>query len=363
MVKIDRKSAGVLTDGTDVSVYTLDNGNIRVSVMDYGCLITSILLPDAASYGGFVDVNLGFSTLDSWVHRNNPGFGALVGRYANRIKGGTFELDGTTYTLDKNNLGNCLHSGTKPYRARPWASGPYRDKDWGGVHFFGVSPAGDQGFPGTLTVDVYYLLNSDNELLLRYIATTDAPTPINMTNHAYFNLGGHNSGTIADHVCEIRDNPKRLEVADADLVPTGKILDVKGTVFDFSTPTAFGKSIGSKELAATNGGFDACYVWTENTKMITADDTEYGIIDRVTVTHPESGRSLVCSTNQPCIQVYTSNNLKPTVGKDGFTYDQYGAFCLETAQYTNAPNIPSFPSATLLPDETYDAVTIYKFGF
>jgi aldose 1-epimerase len=329
--------------------------------MDYGCIITSILLPDAKTWGGFVDVNLGFGSLDSWVHRNQPNFGALVGRYANRIKGGTFTLDGHTYQLDKNNLGNCLHGGTQPYGRRPWRGDECLIDEWHGVSFHGRSPAGDQGFPGNLDLSVSYLLNDDNELRLLYVAKTDAPTPLNLTNHAYLNRAGHKSGSVAGHVCQIHGDAQRLEVDPADLVPTGKILGVKGTAFDLSVPTPFADRFGHPDLAGTNGGYDVCYVWQDGSKI--NDWENLDLIERATVTDSASGRSVTCLSTQPCCQLYTSNNSKPPVGKDGFTYDQYGAFCLETAQYTNAPNISAFPSGILRPGDTYAADTVYRFGF
>jgi aldose 1-epimerase len=349
-----KKSFGVLADGTEINLYTVDNGDMAFSAMDYGCIITGIIAPGADKKD---DVTLGFSSLDSWERRNSPFFGSFVGRYANRIRLAAFKLNGKDYRLDANDGQNCLHGGFSGYQSRPWHSEIYSEGDWRGVKFFGRSPSGDQGFPGNVDIEVFYLLNTKNELLMRYTACTDEDTPISLTNHTYFNLAGHKSGNIGNHVFQTHGDAKLLDV-DSALLPTGKILEVDATVFDFSKPKSIGACFGHNELKKTGGGIDHCFCWP---KINDAFDAEKLPL-RVTVTEPKAGRKMIVKSNQPCCQLYTGNMLDPTIGKDGFTYNKHGAFCLETAQYNDAPNMAQFPQAILRPGELYDSATIYAFS-
>jgi aldose 1-epimerase len=350
MIRIQNQKFGVLGDGSKINLYTLSNGEMTVSMTDLGCILTSLLLPSKS--GAVDDLLLGFSTLEGWIDRNGPHFGSLIGRYANRIRNAAFTLEGKTCNLDKNFLGrHTLHGGVLGYDRLPWKSEIVSTKAGAGVRFTRLSPAGEQGFPGNLYLEALYLLNDDNSLILRYQATTDAPTPVNLTNHAYFNLKGHRGGSVAGHTARI-DSGKRLEI-DESLIPTGKILPVKDTVFDFSKEKPLGQDFGAPELALSNGGYDTCYCF---------ESSKDNLPVRAQVTEAETGRILTVATDQPCMQLYTGNNLKPIAGKIGAVYEQYGAFCLETQQYTNSPNIPKFPQAILRPGETYESMTVYNFG-
>jgi aldose 1-epimerase len=222
------------------------------------------------------------------------------------------------------------------------------DGEWQGVCFSGISPSGDQGFPGNVNVEVFYMLNDNNEILMRYLAHTDEDTPISLTNHTYFNLAGHKAGSIAGHIFQIHDNVGMLEI-DGDFLPTGRVVSTADTVFDFSKPRVF---TGEMD-------FDHCFCWSGAVEKF---DGEKLLPLRVTVTEPESGRKMTVRSNQRCCQFYTGNMLVPTDGKDGFVYDKHGAFCLETAAYSDAPNVVSFPSAILHPGEVYDSATIYAFS-
>jgi aldose 1-epimerase len=349
MVQVKKQEIGSLTDGSLVNAYVINNSEISISALDYGCILASLFVP--SKNGKIDDILLGFSTLTGFVERNGPHFGSLIGRYANRLRGASFTLDGKTYQLQKNFAEkHTLHGGFTGYDKMMWKSEIAETVDGKGVRFTRLSPDGEQGFPGNLELEVLYLLNDNNELTLRYTGKTDAPTPINLTNHAYFNLKGYDGGNIEHHIARI-DSSKRLEIGEL-AIPTGKILPVAGTAFDFTKEKPLGKDFGSPDLAQTNGGYDVCYLY----------DTSSGKPEfRAAVSEPETGRALTASSNQPCMQLYTATNLKPTLGKNGFTYEPLGAFCLETQQYTNAPNTPEFPQAILRPGEIYEAITVYGF--
>jgi aldose 1-epimerase len=349
MVQVKKRELGALTDGTAVNVYTISNAEISVSALDYGCILSSLLMPSKS--GKIDDILLGFSTLTGFAERNGPHFGSLIGRYANRIRNASFTLEGKTYQLEKNFNGkHTLHGGSVGYDKKVWKSEIAETGEGTGVRFTRLSPDGEQGFPGNLELEVLYLLNDNNELTLRYSGRTDAPTPLNLTNHAYFNLKGYDGGNVEHHTARIASS-KRLEIGEF-AIPTGKILPAAGTAFDFTAEKPIGTDFGTPDLAQTNGGYDACYLFDAS-----SGKTEF----RAAVTEPETGRVLTASSNQPCMQFYTATNLKPTLGKNGFTYEPLGAFCLETQQYTNAPNTPEFPQAILRPGETYEAVTVYGF--
>jgi aldose 1-epimerase len=351
MIQVSKKLFGVLSDGSEINLYTLSNGDITVSASDYGCLLTSIMVPK--KNGGYEDLLLGFSSLDSFIHRNGPHFGALVGRYANRIQNARFTLNGKTYQLDKNNGEASLHGGFKGYNQRVWKSEPVETREGKGVRFTGVSLDKDQGYPGNLELEILYVLNQNNELILRYTGKPDADTPVNLTNHAYFNLKGEAGGTVAGHIAQINSN-KYLEV-NKSLIPTGRVLPTAGTVFDFSTPMALGRHFGAPELALMNDGYDVAYCFD-------LPSTKEGLRLLATITEPETGRVLTCSSNQPSMQLYTGCMLSLKQGKNGFDYQKFGAFCLETQQYVNAPNVPQFPSPVIKAGQTYESVTRYGFA-
>jgi aldose 1-epimerase len=353
-MKTTKLPYGVLSDGTEVSLYTFKNSYMSFSATDYGCLLTSILLP--AKTGSFDDILLGYSSLDSFVHRNSTYFGSLVGRYANRIQNAQFALGGKTYHLDNNDNGHSLHGGFSGYQQKIWKSEIVEAKEGSGVRFTRISPDGEQGYPGNLALEVCYLLNEKNELTLKYTAKTDADTPVNLTNHAYFNLKGHNSGTVARHIAQI-NSAHYIEV-DKTLIPTGRTPSVTGTVFDFNTAKPLGKDFGSPELALQGGGYDVGYCFAGPEKLATAAGN---LPLLATITEPDTGRVMTCSSDQPVMQLYTACMLSAKQGKNGADYGKYSAFCLETGQYTSAPTIPSFPQATVKAGETYSAVTVYAF--
>ncbi len=355
MVSAAKREFGVLSCGTAVSLYTVRNAEMSFSATDYGCQLTSILLPNGR--GGHDDVLLGFSSLDSIVHRNQQRFGSLIGRYANRVANAAFALDGRTYQLDRNWNGHTLHGGFSGYDQVLWKAEETDGKEGKGVRFTRTSPDGEQGYPGNLRLEVSYLLNERNEVTLRYAAATDKATPVNLTNHAYFNLKGHGGGSVASHIAQV-NSAKYLEVG-AHLIPTGRILPVAGTAFDLTSPKPFGSGFGSPELEAMLGGYDVCYCFGEKAGKA-ADSGSLPVL--ALITEPDTKRTLTCRSNQPCMQLYTSNSVSGIPGKCSFVYEKFGGFCLETQQYTNAPNVGAFPSAVLKPGETYDAVTVYAFS-
>jgi aldose 1-epimerase len=353
MILITEQNFGVLSSGEAVKLWSVDNGYLSFSACDYGCLLTSILLP--AKNGGFDDILLGFSTLDGYVHRNTPYFGALVGRCANRISGAAFTLNGVRHTLDANYGPHSLHGGFRGYHQMMWRSRRVGTPDGAGVCFTRRSPAGEQGCPGSLELEVYYLLNERNELIIRATALCDADTPVNLTNHSYFNLKGAGKGTVGGHTARI-PAARYLEV-DADLIPTGKVLSAAGTVFDFSKAKEIGRDFGSAALGLMKGGYDVCYCFDD-----AAADTIAALPLRAEISEPQTGRTLICRSNQPCLQLYTGCSLDIQGGKDGASYPQYSGFCLETQGYTNAPNISAFPSSILKAGERYESLTVYSFS-
>ncbi len=343
-MRIKKKSFGTLSNGKRASLYTISNGTMSFSVTDYGCIITSIELP--SKDGSVEDVALGYSTLEGYT-RNNCFFGCIVGRFANRIAGAKFELSGKTWQLDANENGNCLHSGKKGYHKMLWKAEPYRNARETGIAFRRRSPAGEQGFPGTLELKVTYGLTADNDIAIRYYAKTDAPTPVSLTNHTYFNLAGHDAGSVFDHQVQLFCD--RYVPVDSRAIPTGEILAVEGTPFDFRTPKPIGK-----DYAASNGGYD--HNWAVNR----GGESPYPVAG---VYDPKSGRSLTVYSTQPGVQFYTGNFLNNLQGKDGAVYANNGGFCLETQHFPDAPNRPQFPDSILKPGERYREETIWHFDF
>ncbi len=338
-MKVKKQKFGTLSNGEKVSLYTISNGQMSFSVTNFGCCITAINVP---SKTGKVDnVTLGFSDLAGYI-RNIPHFGAIIGRYANRIAKASFTLNGKKCSLDKNNGKNCLHSGFIGYDKVLWEASTIKVKKGRGVRFTRTSPNGEQGFPGNLELEVTYILTDNNEILLRYRGVCDKDTPINMTNHAYFNLKG--TGDILDHQLTI--NADAITEINDELVPTGKIMPVKGTAFDFTQPHTIGERI--KE----SGGYDHNYCINKAKGKLKVC---------ATVFEPTSGRTMVVATNQPGVQFYSGNFLEGREGRLGLTHKVHEGFCLETQAYPNALNIDSFPNSILKVGETYDAVTMYGF--
>ena len=348
--EISRVPFGVAPDGKPVEAFTLVNASgMEVRAMTYGAIILSIRVPDAKGVTG--DVVLGYDSLAGYV-RSSPYFGAVVGRYGNRIAKGRFTLSGKSYTLAVNNGPNALHGGLRGFDKAVWAAEPVRTDSGVGVVFTLVSPDGDEGYPGTLTARVTYTLpNARNELVIDYEGTADQATPLNITNHSYFNLAG--AGDILGHVLTL--NADSLTPVDTTLIPTGAISPVAGTPFDFRTPTAIGARIDAKDAQIKNGGgYDHNFVLNRGAP---------GLVHAARVTEPTTGRTLDVSTTEPGVQFYSGNFLDGTLtGKGGRVYQHRNGFCLETQHYPDSPNHANFPSTILQPGSTYRSRTVFAFG-
>ncbi|HET6180090.1 MAG TPA: aldose epimerase family protein [Candidatus Sulfotelmatobacter sp.] len=337
--------------GRPVTLYTLTNAHgVEVRAMNYGGIILSIRVPDRK--GQIADIVLGHEKLEGYIP-NPPYLGAIVGRYANRIANGTFTLDGKTYTLPKNDGPNTLHGGIdKTFNKVVW-DGAVQGKT--GVAFRYVSKDGEEGFPGNLKVEVTYTLTDANELVIDYSATTDKATPINFSQHSYFNLAGEGTSDILSH--EIMINADRFTPVDKNLIPTGELRPVKGTPFDFTTSTKIGSRIeDSYDQLVLGHGYD--HNWVLNRKS-----GDNGLVLAARVYEPTSGRVLEVSTTQPGIQFYTGNFLDGTVtGKEGHVYKRRYGLCLETQHFPDSPNHPDFPTTILNPGETFRSKTVFKFS-
>ncbi len=341
------KSAyGKMPDGTVIEQYTLTNSKGLVAkIITYGALMTELHVPDRQ--GRLGDIVLGFDNLDGYL-KGHPYFGATIGRVGNRIAKGKFTLDGQTYTLATNNWPNALHGGLKGFDKVVWQAEIVPAKNGSAVRFTYVSRDGEEGYPGTLTATVTYTLTDDNELRLDYTAKTDKATPVNLTNHSYWNLGG--GGDILNHLLTLHAD--HYTPVDDTLIPTGEIAPVKGTVMDFTSPMA----IGSRLLALNNSprGYDHNYVLNDGrSKMHRA----------ATVCEPTTGRMLEIWTDQPGVQFYSGNFLDSTLtGKRGQVYHQYYGLCLETQHFPDSVNHPNFPSTILKPGKTLKTTTVHKFS-
>jgi aldose 1-epimerase len=346
-----RSPFGTLPDGQAVEAFTLTNANgMEVKAITYGGIITSLKVPDKAGQLG--DVVLGYDNLQGYLDKS-PFFGTIVGRYGNRIGKGTFVIDGNTYTLPKNNGENHLHGGPQGFDKANWKAEPFERADAVGVVFTHTSPDGDMGYPGTLQSRVTYTLTNDNTLRFDYEATTDKPTPVNLTQHTYFNLAGAGNGDILGHEIEIQAD--RYTPVDKGLIPVGDLAAVEGTPFDFRKATAIGARIDADHpQIALGGGYDHNMVLTR---------TGPGLERVVRVHEPTTGRTMEMTTTQPGVQFYTGNFLDGTItGKGGKVYPKRSGFCLETQHFPDSPNKPQFPSTILKPGETYRQSTAYTFG-
>jgi aldose 1-epimerase len=347
-----KKSFGKTPDGQAVDLYVLTNKNgAEASITTYGGALVSLKMPDRN--GKLADVVLGYDNVDGYV-ADKSYFGALVGRYGNRIGHAQFVLDGKTYTLAKNNGENSLHGGVKGFNKALWAARILPPKGGQLLELGYLSKDGEEGFPGTLRVAVIYQLTDANELHIAYKATTDKKTVVNLTNHAYFNLAGQGSGDILGHLMMIQAD--KFTPVDAGLIPTGELRDVAGTPFDFRKPTAIGARIDqAEEQLKLGGGYDHNFV------IRRTGGTGESLAARVV--EPTSGRVMEVWTTEPGIQFYTGNFLDgKTTGKGGATYPKRSAFCLETQHFPDSPNQPKFPSVVLIPGEDYRTDTTYKFS-
>ncbi|MBZ5687155.1 MAG: galactose mutarotase [Acidobacteriia bacterium] len=337
-------------DGRPIILYTLTNAHgVEVRAMNYGGIILSLRVPDRK--GQLADIVLGHEKAEGYMP-NPPFLGAIVGRYANRIANGTFTLDGKTYTLPKNDGPNTLHGGiTKTFDKVLWDGAPLKGKN--GVSFTYLSKDDEEGFPGNLKVTVTYTLTDSNELVIDYQATTDKATPINVSQHSYFNLKGEGNGDILDH--EIMINADKFTPVDKNLIPTGELRAVKGTPFDFTTSTKIGARIeDSYEQMVLGHGYDHNFVLNRKGA---------GLSLAARVYEPTTGRVLEVSTTQPAVQFYTGNFLDGSVtGKEGHVYKRRYGLCLETQHYPDSPNHPDFPSTILKPGEKFHQTTVFKFS-
>jgi aldose 1-epimerase len=342
---IAKAGFGKTGDGTAVEIYTLTNAKgMKAKVTTYGAILTELWVPDRN--GKLGDVVTGFPTLEGYL-KGHPYFGATVGRVANRIAKGKFTLGGKEYTLAVNNGPNHLHGGKVGFDKKVWKATPKRTTDGPAVEFTSTSPDGEEGYPGTLKTTVTYTLTDKNVLRIDYRATTDKPTPVNLTNHAYFNLAG--KGDILNH--QLTLFASRYTPADDTLIPTGKIAAVKGTALDFTSARAIGSRI--EKVGKNPTGYDHNFVRNNN--------TTFGITARVY--EPTTGRVMTMYTSEPGVQFYTGNFLDGTLtGKGGEVYKKHAAFCLEAQHYPDSVNKPSFPSVILRPGKVYRQRTEYAFS-
>lgn len=338
---------GKTPDGTPVELYVLKNGQITVKVMTYGAIITEIDTPDRNGKEG--DVVLGFDSLEGYLGKH-PYFGATVGRVANRIAKGKFTLNGQEYTLAVNDGPNTLHGGLKGFDKVIWKAEPISRPDGPSIKLTRRSPDGEEGYPGNLDVSVQFTVTEQNELKIEYTATTDKATPINLSNHSYFNLAGRTTEPVLGH--ELMLSADHYTPVDETLIPTGEIAPVAGTPLDFTKPTDIGARI--KELKGEPTGYDHNFVLNSGGKSLAL---------AVRVYEPKTGRVMELSTTEPGVQFYTGNFLDGTItGKDGIAYRKHHAFCLEAQHYPDSIHHANFPSAVLEPGKTYTQTTVYKFS-
>ena len=348
---VTKSSFGKTAAGENVDLYVLRNVNgMETKITNFGGIVVALTAPDRN--GAFADVVLGFNDLESYLTKNNPYFGALIGRYGNRIGKGRFKLNGVEYKLAVNNGENHLHGGIKGFDKVIWTGREMRTKDGPAVVLTYVSKDGEEGYPGNLRVRVVYTLTNKNELKIDYSATTDKATVLNLTHHSYFNFKGEGNGDILDHRVTI--NANRFVPTDAGSIPTGELRRVMGTPFDFLKATAIGARINDDEEQLKLGnGYD--HTWVINGRP--------GVLRlAATASEPTSGRRMEVWTTEPGMQFYTGNFLDGSLtGKAGKPYPRRSGFCFETQHYPDSPNQPSFPSTTLRPGATYRSTTIYRF--
>jgi aldose 1-epimerase len=341
---IRKESFGKTKDGKEVFLFALVNQNgSAVRITNYGGIVTSLLVPDKS--GRMDDIVLGFDTLDQYLARH-PYFGALIGRYGNRIAGAKFSLSGKEYRLAANEGQNHLHGGITGFDKVLWNASEIQNGDGVGLRLTYLSKDGEEGYPGNLDCAVTYLFNDKDELSVEYSATTDRPTVVNLTQHSYFNLKGAGNGDILDHQIMIRSD--KITVPDAASIPTGELKTVSGSALDFNQPRVIGARI--QEVP---GGYDHNYVLADGPRVLSPV---------ASVTAPQNGRRMEVLTTEPGIQFYCGSHMDGTIrGKGGKIYPTYGGLCLEAQHFPDSPNQPSFPSTVLNPGEKYHQLTVYKF--
>jgi len=352
-VEIKKSDFGKTSDGKIVEKYSVSNASgLEMNVINYGGIITSLKIPD--KNGKYEDVVLGLDNIKDYED-GSPYFGAIIGRYGNRIANAKFSLDGKDYKLDANNGPNSLHGGKKGFDKVIWNVEPNSGENEASLKLSYMSPDGEGGFPGNLQITVTYTLNSNNELYVNYEATTDEKTVINLTQHTYFNLTGDFSKKVLDHIVEI--NADSFLPVNKTLIPTGKLKPVAGTPFDFTEPKTISKGItqeNSNEQLNIGGGFDHSWILNKENKEVAFAASAY---------EPESGRFMEVYTSEPAIQFYTGNFLDGSLpAKGGGEYEKRSGFCMETQHYPDSPNQENFPSTILKPGETYTSETSYKFS-
>lgn len=340
-------------EGTPITRYELSNGTVSTAILSYGAIIQELHVPDRS--GVNANVVLGFNNVERYFVKH-PHFGAVVGRYGNRIGGAQFEIDGETYKLTPTHGPNTLHGGKRGFDLYPWKSEAFEDGDNVGVRLQRVSPDGEEGFPGTLTATVTYTLTPENALRLDYEVTTDKPTVHNLTNHSYFNLAGEGSGTVEDHLLTL--HASRYTPTTEEQIPTGEIASVEGSPFDFRSVRPIHDAIrdGSSEQVTRAHGVD-------HNMVIDRPDGDTSLAPTAILVDPVSGRMMTVETTEPGVQIYTGNQLTGAIaGYSGKLYRQTDAICFETQHFPDSPNQPNFPSTVLRPGETYTSTTVYRFG-
>ncbi|MDR0600732.1 MAG: galactose mutarotase [Treponema sp.] len=369
-MNISKKPFGVLSDGSKVFLYTLRAGDLSLSLSSFGAVWTSLLVPGKT---GREDVLLGFSSLEGYLHRSAY-FGATIGRFAGRVGGAAFSLGGKTYGLYKNEGENTLHGGRRGFDKRLWKAFPYTDGEGVFVRFELESPDGEGGFPGNLRAAVTYGLNGANEITARYQAWVDAPCPVNLTNHAYFNLAGEGNGDILSHELRLRAS-SYVEVGP-DRIPTGRLLPVEGTPFDFRSSKPIARdyaAVHGGRPPAPGDGYDHCFVLDGDARFPgPGREPEAGRIrdpagpaapPRAEVREPHSGRVLKVAASQPGVQFYAGSFLDGVLGKTGSVYGKNAGFCLETQHFPDSPNKPEFPSAIFGPDREYHEKAVFSLSW
>ncbi|MPY86551.1 MAG: galactose-1-epimerase [Luteitalea sp.] len=348
---IDRRTYGETSNGEAVDLYTMGNANgVEVQITNYGGIVVSISAPDRS--GASADIVLGHDAIEGY-EKDSPYFGAIVGRYGNRIANGQFTLDGATHRLARNNGQNHLHGGLKGFDKAVWQMSEREDPNGLAVELRYRSKDGEEGYPGNVDATVTYTLTEQNELRIDYAATTDKPTVVNLTNHSYFNLAGHAQEDILGH--ELMIDADRFTPVDEGLIPTGELRPVDGTPFDFRTPTPIGARINEKDQQLAFGtGYDHNYVL----------NGKAGSLRLVAqVREPRSGRVLEVLTTEPGVQFYSGNFLDGTIrGKGAKAYGPRAGFCLETQHFPDSPNKPTFPTTLLRPGQQYWTTTVYRFS-